>query len=133
MKNVSLIFWCIIPLFICGCAASETAKYDIVHGECRIVQVALERYRANTGRYPSTEEGLDILLASEDHGTRHAPYLKILPMDPWGNRYRYSCTNSVCQISSVGADSIFGTSDDVVVYMPPARTHNKGIGSARQD
>lgn len=52
---------------------------------------ALDTYRLDTGRYPSTEQGLDALYirpATEQNW--QGPYLKKSPpADPWGNRYVY--------------------------------------------
>lgn len=52
---------------------------------------ALGTYRLDTGRYPSTEQGLRALTerpASEPKWS--GPYLaKALPLDPWGRAYIY--------------------------------------------
>lgn len=52
---------------------------------------ALDQYRLDTGRYPSTEQGLAALVvrpASEPKW--NGPYLKkALPLDPWGRAYQY--------------------------------------------
>lgn len=52
---------------------------------------ALDQYRLDTGRYPTTEQGLVSLVtrpANEPHWD--GPYLKKqVPPDPWGNPYVY--------------------------------------------
>jgi general secretion pathway protein G len=52
---------------------------------------ALDQYRLDVGRYPTTEQGLDALVTKPDNETKWAgPYLKkAVPNDPWGNKYVY--------------------------------------------
>lgn len=52
---------------------------------------ALDQYRLDVGRYPSTEQGLDALVVAPGGEARwQGPYLrKAPPLDPWGNPYRY--------------------------------------------
>ncbi len=52
---------------------------------------SLDQYRIDIGRYPSTQQGLAALVAKPGDEPRWAgPYLaKNVPMDPWGNAYRY--------------------------------------------
>lgn len=71
-----------------GKAEARAVKAQIVAFE-----TALDQYRLDTGRYPSTESGLDALVAAPA-GTRKwdGPYLKKekdIPLDPWGNPYQY--------------------------------------------
>ena len=52
---------------------------------------ALDQYRLDTGRYPTTEEGLAALVQRPPSEPRWAgPYLKkAVPQDPWGRPYGY--------------------------------------------
>jgi len=52
---------------------------------------ALDQYRLDVGHYPSTEQGLAVLVAKPGDEPKWAgPYLaKALPKDPWGNDYQY--------------------------------------------
>lgn len=52
---------------------------------------ALDQYRLDVGRYPSTEEGLPALNEKPADSTRWlGPYLKKgVPQDPWGQAYVY--------------------------------------------
>jgi general secretion pathway protein G len=52
---------------------------------------ALATYRLDTGRYPSTEQGLKALAEHPSDEPRWGgPYLsKALPVDPWGKAYLY--------------------------------------------
>ena len=52
---------------------------------------ALDHFRLDIGRYPSTEEGLAVLITRPaDQPKWDGPYLtKNVPLDPWGNPYIY--------------------------------------------
>ena len=52
---------------------------------------ALDAYRLDTGRYPSTEQGLNALVTKPgDEPKWNGPYLqKAVPPDPWGKAYLY--------------------------------------------
>ncbi len=71
-----------------GDANTTTAKSQI-----EIFAVALDAYRLDTGRYPTTDEGLSALrvapVAGPTPGWR-GPYLrKAVPLDPWHRAYVY--------------------------------------------
>ena len=52
---------------------------------------ALDQYRLDTGRYPSSEQGLNALWVQPNGESRWwGPYLrKAPPKDPWGRDYQY--------------------------------------------
>ena len=52
---------------------------------------ALDAYRLDTGRYPTTEQGLAMLLVKPNDEAKWAgPYLqKAVPLDPWSQPYVY--------------------------------------------
>jgi len=52
---------------------------------------ALDQYRLQVGRHPTTEQGLQALMAAPAGEARWAgPYLKkAVPNDPWGRPFRY--------------------------------------------
>jgi len=52
---------------------------------------SLDQYRIDVGRYPSTEQGLAVLVARPGDEPKWAgPYLsKAVPKDPWGHDYQY--------------------------------------------
>jgi general secretion pathway protein G len=55
------------------------------------LEKALDQYRLDTGRYPTTEQGLAALMAQPAGVSRWTgPYLKkAVPNDPWGTPYVY--------------------------------------------
>lgn len=52
---------------------------------------ALDQYRLDTGRYPTSEQNLAALRSAPSGETRWSgPYLKRdVPQDPWGHPYQY--------------------------------------------
>jgi general secretion pathway protein G len=70
----------------------QNAKVTRAKSDIQTLENALERYYLTMSRYPSTEEGLRVLVeppqgeASKDWS---GPYVKQLPPDPWGNAYSY--------------------------------------------
>jgi general secretion pathway protein G len=70
---------------------------------------ALDLYALDTGRYPSSPEGLDALMQRPGNtASWNGPYLKgaIVPKDPWGNSYIYRSPgqHGAYDILSYGAD-----------------------------
>lgn len=70
---------------------------------------ALDLYALDTGRYPSSSEGLDALMQPPGNtASWNGPYLKgsIVPKDPWGNSYIYRSPgqHGTYDILSYGAD-----------------------------
>jgi general secretion pathway protein G len=55
------------------------------------LEQSLDQFRLDVGHYPSTEQGLNALMANTDNDTRWSgPYLKKgVPNDPWGKPYQY--------------------------------------------
>jgi general secretion pathway protein G len=70
---------------------------------------ALDLYFLDTGRYPSSSEGLEALVRKPGNiDVWNGPYLKggQVPQDPWKNEYLYRAPgqNSPFEIMSLGAD-----------------------------
>ena len=90
-----------------GGAKSKTAVVQIAD-----IDKALEIYKLDVGRYPSTEEGLDALVKKPGNVNGWAgPYLKgAVPTDPWGRPYRYANPgpSGGIEILSLGADGAPG-------------------------
>lgn len=95
---------------------SEQAKFQLVDTFVNnSVAVPLESYKSVHGNYPSTEQGLAILMQPLPR-TQQAP-LKKLGDDPWGQPYRYRFPGKEnpgsYDIWSIGPDGKDGTTDDV--------------------
>jgi len=74
---------------------------------------ALELFKLDVGRYPSTSEGLRALVQSPSGaGGWNGPYLnkRDVPNDPWGRPYNYRSPgqNGPFDIFSLGADNQVG-------------------------
>jgi general secretion pathway protein G len=72
---------------------SQVGKSEVTAVRAQIdgFEKALDTYRLDTGRYPTTEQGLNALVAKPADAPKwNGPYLrKAVPLDPWGNPYRY--------------------------------------------
>ena len=69
-----------------GGAKTKTAGIQI-----KDLEQALEMYKLDVGRFPSTSEGLDSLVKKPGNATGwNGPYLKSdVPLDPWNREYNY--------------------------------------------
>jgi general secretion pathway protein G len=81
---------------------------------------ALDEFRLDVGRYPTSEEGLAVLVAPPGNEPNWSgPYLKKgVPMDPWGRPYLYQLpgTHSDFDLLSYGKDGRpGGTGEDADV------------------
>ena len=93
-----------------GGAKSKSAAIQI-----RDFEQALELYKLDVGRFPSSNEGLNALVRQPSSAKGwNGPYLKKdeVPMDPWGNPYQYRVSGSTIDISSYGADGRQGGSGE---------------------
>ncbi len=89
-----------------GMAKQKTAQTQI-----EMLMTALDSYRLDVGRYPSSQEGLEALVRNTGNDKWHGPYLaKGLPKDPWGNDYHYQNPgeHGEVDITSYGADGTSG-------------------------
>lgn len=87
-------------------ARITAAKLDI-----GTINQALKLYRLDIGRYPTTEQGLNALVARPSiepipQNWKMGGYLDALPNDPWGNPYQYANpgTKTEIDVYSYGAD-----------------------------
>jgi general secretion pathway protein G len=94
-----------------------TAKEATARSQIEMLGAALDAYRLDNGRYPTTSQGLDALWAEPVLEPRprnwRGPYLrKKVPADPWGSSYAYSSPGQVNVIAydllSLGSDTAPG-------------------------
>jgi general secretion pathway protein G len=64
----------------------DDAEKTATKVQIRNLQVALDTYRMNHSRYPTTQEGLEILInpPGRDRG-----YIDVIPKDSWNNEFQY--------------------------------------------
>jgi general secretion pathway protein G len=87
----------------------EKAKADAAKIEIGQIGQTLDLYKLEIGRYPTTQEGLQELIAAPAGVTNwNGPYWKksTVPKDPWGNEYKYVSPGQSApyEIVSLGAD-----------------------------
>ncbi len=106
-----------------GAAKQKTAKAQI-----ELFGTALDAFRLDVGRYPTSEEGLKALREKPSGAdTWQGPYLpKEIPVDPWGRPYVYRAPGEQheYEIVSLGLDGTEGgdgENQDVVSWKDVGR------------
>jgi len=88
------------------------AKQQAAKTQIELLGSALDTFRLDVGRYPTTEEGLEALIKDPGIDKWDGPYLKKnkIPLDPWGRPYEYKCPgeHSEYDLYSLGADGQIG-------------------------
>jgi general secretion pathway protein G len=98
----------------------EQARVTKAHHDIRALENALEMYRMDNFRYPTTDQGLEALVRQptsqpEPRNWKAGGYMRSLPKDPWGNAYQYLAPEgdrSRVRISTLGADGRPGGSGE---------------------
>lgn len=97
---------------------SQLGKSEVTVAKAQIeaFEKALDTFRLDVGRYPTTEEGLAALLNKPAAAAKwNGPYLKKdIPQDPWGHAYIYRSPGSKGEfdILSYGKDGQPGGTGD---------------------
>lgn len=91
-------------------AMVEKARADVA-----LLEQALDMYKLDNYRYPTTDQGLEALVTRPDIAPlperyNSNGYIKRLPTDPWGNAYQYlqPGQRGAFDIYSLGADGALG-------------------------
>lgn len=98
-----------------GIPSANPSKQGGAWRQIRTFRVALDGFFGDLGRYPTTAEGLESLIRDPGSVIGWAgPYLPEIPLDPWGNAYRYDApgTHGDYDIVSFGADGQPGGAGD---------------------
>ena len=71
---------------------TDDARIVAAKSDIAAIRQALKLYRLDNQRYPTTEQGLDALVAKPDRSAvppnwKPGGYLEKLPRDPWGQPY----------------------------------------------
>ena len=85
---------------------SDAAKRKLAKASIDQISDALNLYKVQTGRYPSTDEGLAKLSEGGENSV-----LKDIPMDPWNREFIYeypSRRDKRFDIYSLGEDGLEG-------------------------
>jgi len=104
---LALIASLVVPNII---GQGERAKEKLVCVQMKSLKNALDSFKIEEGRYPTTMEGLKALIKNPDP-QKYKNYPQggflgsdKLPKDPWGNNYIYVNNNGKIDIISLGAD-----------------------------
>ena len=102
-----------------GESKTKTARLQIEE-----FSAAIDMYRLDVGRYPSSEEGLRALVERPPEAkVWSGPYLRknVVPSDPWGNDYQFRSPGEhgpfdVYTFGADGAEGGQGEDQDVVSW-----------------
>src|ERR1044071_2196585 len=120
MVIIGLLAALVGPRFI---RQEEKAKVKAAKAQIELLSTALDTFRLDVGRYPSSQEGLEALRSQPGGLDRwDGPYLKKdVPVDPWGKSYVYKSPgdHGPFDLLSYGADGVpggDGTNRDVASW-----------------
>ncbi|MEP7084786.1 MAG: type II secretion system major pseudopilin GspG [Betaproteobacteria bacterium] len=97
---------------------AEKAKQKAAKLEIDQIGQALDLFKLEIGRYPTSQEGLQsLMVAPSGVANWNGPYLKrnAVPKDPWSNEYKYVSPgdqNRPYDIISMGSDGKDGGDGD---------------------
>lgn len=91
----------------------EEGKADSARSQALEIEKSLDIYKLQHGSYPSTAEGLQVMV----NPPKGKAVMERIPKDPWGNEYIYvnpgQKNPKKFDIISKGSDKQEGTADDV--------------------
>jgi len=101
----------------------DNAKVKTARAQLELISTALDTFRLDVGRYPTTEEGLESLWKNKNIPNWNGKYLpKPLKADPWGHQYFYKQPGSdgnEYDLLSFGADGKRGgegQNEDILIW-----------------
>jgi general secretion pathway protein G len=106
---IGIMMGVMVPVFM---GNDDKARVSAAKQDIDAIATALDLYKLDNRRYPTTDQGLDALVTPPDNAVNWAEngYLKKLKTDPWGNPYQYLSPGSSgpYELFSLGADGIEG-------------------------
>lgn len=106
---IALLAGLVVPQFI---RQEEKATAKAARAQIELLGTALDTFRLDVGRYPTSQEGLAALNQKPGAVDRwDGPYLKKdVPLDPWGKPYIYKSPgdHGPYDLLSYGADGVPG-------------------------
>lgn len=86
-----------------------SSKVEVAKAQLEDLAAGLDLFKLDVGRYPSSDEGLQVLVEGNDTIPGwNGPYLrkKRVPLDPWNNAYVYAIPGqgNDFELYSLGAD-----------------------------
>ncbi|CAN5473331.1 hypothetical protein BH10PLA1_BH10PLA1_16850 [soil metagenome] len=117
LHGLVLIF---IGHLLCGCGSAK--EHSIAVQDMRQIKMGLAIYQMDYGAFPSTSDGLQLLIVKvQGTGIRgphvYGPYLDSpVPTDSWGHSYVYhnpGVNGAAYDLLSCGPDGKEGDGDDI--------------------
>lgn len=125
---IGLLASLILPNVI---GAGEQADRQKTITDIGQLENALDQYRLDNSRYPTTEQGLEALVREPTidpmpRNYRRGGYIKRLPTDPWGAEYLMLSPgeHGDVDVFSAGPDAQAGTEDDIANWNLDGRDQN---------
>lgn len=112
MVIIGLLAAYVAPRYFSQIGKSEST---VARAQIEAFEKALDQFRLDVGRFPTTEEGLSALVAKPASAKWNGPYLrKAIPDDPWGKPYIYRSpgTKGEYELISLGKDGAPGGTSD---------------------
>jgi len=99
----------------------DKANIDLTKTQIYSIMNALDQYKLDNHRYPSSDQGLDALVEKPSSGKIPAfypkgGYIKKAPKDAWGNEFEYAMPGThgnTVEIWSLGPDGEEETGDEI--------------------
>jgi general secretion pathway protein G len=112
---VMVVVWGVLGNVRIGMPRISPSGAEQTRKELGVLRTALEWFRTNCGRYPTTEEGLKSLVIDPGVEGWQGYYIEALPPDVWGRpfQYQHASSNDTVHLFSMGPDGKPGTADDV--------------------
>jgi general secretion pathway protein G len=98
---------------------SERARKSKATAEIDAFKTSLAAFETDTGRFPTTEEGLNALVHAPNgvQNFKAGGYMDEIPPDPWGNAYIYRSPGihhpDTFDVFTAGPDGHEGGGDDI--------------------
>ncbi|HUO04307.1 MAG TPA: type II secretion system major pseudopilin GspG [Candidatus Binataceae bacterium] len=97
--------------------ATDRARRVKAQSDISELKTALDRYYLDNGYYPTTDQGLQALVAAPSSGRtpqnyEQGGYVQGIPNDPWNNPYQYQSDGNNYVLKSFGPDGV-ESGDDV--------------------
>ena len=110
---IALLAGYVAPRYFSQIGKSEVS---VTKSQINALEKALDQYRLDTGRYPTTEQGLSALVTRPVNEPKwNGPYLKKgVPLDPWERLYLYKQPgeHGEYDLLSYGKDGVPGGSGE---------------------
>ena len=98
----------------------EQADHQKAVSDIVALEKALDMYKLDNTRYPTTDQGMQALVNKPDsdpvpRNYKDGGYIKRLPADPWQNEYQLLSPgeHGKLDVFSMGPDGEAGTEDDI--------------------